>query len=67
MSGALVWLVCGLLALGADNAPAREPGLRLVLEVRDRLHREYVDEVDSLRVIDAGLGGLVAVLAELGC
>ena len=60
--GTLVWLVCGLLALGADKAPAREPGLRLVLEVRDRIHREYVDEVDSLRVIDAGLDGLVAGL-----
>ena len=39
-----------------------ESDLRLVLEFRDKIHREYVDKVDSLRVIDAGLDGLVTVL-----
>ena len=43
-------------------ASAWDSDLRLVLEVRDKIHREYVDKVDSLRVIDAGLDGLVTAL-----
>ena len=43
-------------------ASAWHSDLRLVLEVRDKIHREYVDKVDSLRVIDAGLDGLVTAL-----
>lgn len=60
----LVFLVCDLWALRPGSVGAREPGLELVLEVRDKIHREYVDEVDSLRVIDAGLDGLVAALSS---
>ena len=56
------WLVCGLCVLWAGDAPAWDSDLQLVLEVRDKIHREYVDEVDSLHVIDAGLDGLVTAL-----
>ena len=55
-------VLCVLWALNAGTAPARESGLQLVLEVRDNIHREYVDELDSMRIIDAGLDGLVAGL-----
>jgi len=38
--------------------------LKLVFEVRDKVHQHYVEEVDSLRVIDGALDGLVATLPE---
>ena len=38
--------------------------LKLVFEVRDKIHQHYVEEVDSMQVIDAALDGLVAVLPE---
>lgn len=37
-------------------------GLKLVFEVRDHIHRRYVEPVDSAMVIDAALDGLVASL-----
>ena len=51
-------VLCVIWVLKAGTAPARESGLQLVLEVRDNIHREYVDELDSMRIIDAGLDGL---------
>lgn len=41
-------------------------GLDLVFEVRDRIHRDYVDPVDSLRIIHAGMEGMLATLPEGG-
>ena len=38
--------------------------LKLVFEVRDKIHQHYVEEVDSMQVIDGALDGLVAVLPE---
>ena len=45
---------------------AREGGedMSLVFEVRERIHSDYVDQVDSLRVIDAGIDGMLDVLSE---
>ncbi len=54
------FLVLSVSWVGA--ALAWDSDLRLVLGVRDKIHREYVDKVDSLRVIDARLDGLVTVL-----
>lgn len=58
----LLILACGLIALWTATAQTWESDLQLVMEIRDKIHREYVDEVDSLRVIDAGLDGLVSAL-----
>ena len=56
----VLFLVLSVSWVGA--ASAWDSDLRLVLEVRDKIHREYVDKVDSLRVIDAGRDGLVTAL-----
>lgn len=64
-----VFFVVVLLAYafsGLRYGMAREGagGLDLVFEVRDRIHRDYVDRVDSLRIIDAGVEGMLAALPE---
>ena len=53
---------------GLRSGAAREGGESLdgVFEVRDRIHRDYVDPVDSLRVVDSGIDGLLEALAEQG-
>ena len=38
--------------------------LKQMLEVRDRIHQHYVDPVDSTRLIDGAIDGMVAVLPE---
>ena len=38
--------------------------MALVFEVRERIHSDYVDQVDSLRVIEAGIDGMLDVLSE---
>ena len=45
---------------------ARQGGedMALVFEVRDRIHSDYVDQVDSLRVIEAGIDGMLDVLPQ---
>jgi len=48
---------------GADALAVRT-GLKLVFEIRDLIHRHYVETVDSARVVDAALDGLVAALPE---
>ena len=62
----LIALVAYALS-GMRYGMAREgaAGLDLVFEVRDRIHRDYVDEVDSLQVIDAGLGGMLGAFSHL--
>ncbi len=41
-----------------------DQSLDLVFEVRDRIHRDYVDPVDSVRVVDAGIDGMLDLLPE---
>ena len=64
-------VVCASLLLAVWPAPPPAPAadvldartaLRLVFEIRDLVHRNYVEPVDSLAVIDAALDGLVAAL-----
>ncbi|MEW6750945.1 MAG: S41 family peptidase [Candidatus Latescibacterota bacterium] len=62
-------LLMGLLAAGAPAtgkaaALGARSSLKLAFEVRDRIHRHYLEPVDSMRVIDAAIDGLVAVLPE---
>ena len=38
--------------------------MALVFEVRDRIHSDYVDQVDSLRVIEAGIDGMLDVFPQ---
>jgi len=66
-------VVCASLLLAVWPAPPPAPAadvldartaLRLVFEIRDLVHRNYVEPVDSLAVIDAALDGLVAALPE---
>ncbi len=62
-----LFLVVALLAYaisGMRYGVEGAAGLDLVFEVRDRIHRDYVDKVDSLRIIHAGLEGMLAVLPE---
>jgi carboxyl-terminal processing protease len=64
-----IFFVVVLLAYafsGLRYGMAREGtgGLDLVFEVRDRIHRDYVDPVDSLLIIDAGVEGMLTALPE---
>ena len=62
LGGRILVLFYVLSVSWVGAASAWDSDLRLVLEVRDKIHREYVDKVDSLRVIDAGRDGLVTAL-----
>ena len=60
-------LLVATLALvgGAETGlPDSRSSLKLLMEVRYRIHQDYVDEVDSLRVIAGAIDGLVAALPE---
>ena len=67
-SGALFVAVLAVVYAFSDlrYGTAREGGedMSLVFEVRERIHSDYVDQVDSLRVIDAGIDGMLDVLSE---
>ena len=55
-------LLLGLAPLGASagaDALQARTGLKLVFEIRDLIHRNYVDTVDSVMVIDAALDSKV--------
>ena len=56
--------VAFLLGLRFGETTGARSSLRQVFEVRNRIHQSYVEEVDSMRVIDAAIDGLVAVLPE---
>lgn len=66
------WLALALVGLGTLSVLGLRQGgstgtrssLKLVFEVRDRIHQDYVEEVDSLRVIDGAVDGLAASLPE---
>ena len=49
-----------------ESALARSTAenLRLMVEVRDRIHRFYVDEIDSTSLVGGAIDGIVAVLPE---
>jgi carboxyl-terminal processing protease len=64
MKGAVVLAVWGVTGLRPTHAATGMAGLKLVAEVRDKIHRYYVDEVDSVRVVDGAIDGMVAVLPE---
>ena len=67
-SGSLFVAVLAVFYVFSDlrYGTAREGGedMSLVFEVRERIHSDYVDQVDSLRVIDAGIDGMLDVLSE---
>ena len=67
-SGSLFVAVLAVVYVFSDlrYGTAREGGedMSLVFEVRERIHSDYVDQVDSLRVIDAGIDGMLDVLSE---
>ncbi len=62
----IVVALASLSVLGSQQGPAdgARANLKLVFEVRDRIHCDYVEEVDSLRVIDGAVDGLAAALPE---
>ena len=66
----IVFLLIGLGIFWALEPPSTRArtnsmsSLKQMLEVRDRIHLHYVDEVDSTRLIDGALDGMVAVLSE---
>ena len=62
----VVVVVAAYVFSGLRYGVAREgdQSLDLVFEVRDRIHRDYVDPVDSVRVVDAGIDGMLDLLPE---
>lgn len=69
MKRLLSFLLIGLSAaflLGQRYGATGNPrsSLRMVFDVREMIHQHYVEEVDSMRVIDAAIDGLVASLPE---
>lgn len=61
-TGAVVWAVLLGLLLSQTPVYGIRSGLRLMFEVRDHIHRYYVEPVDSTQVIDAALNGLLGSL-----
>ncbi len=61
---AVVLLAYAFSGLRYGMAREGSGGLDLVFEVRDHIHRDYVDPVDSLRIIHAGVEGMLAVLPK---
>jgi carboxyl-terminal processing protease len=56
-----VSVLAGARPAAASGAAA---GLKLISEVRDKIYRYYVDPVDSQRVVDGAIDGMVAALPE---
>ena len=46
------------------RARTSRSSLKLLVEVRHKIHQHYVEAVDSLRVIEGAIDGMVAVLPE---
>ena len=62
-------LFCALLAYvlldhHSGGARSSRASLELIGEVRDLIHRNYVEKVDSLDLIDGAIDGVVAILPE---
>jgi carboxyl-terminal processing protease len=58
----LMAALLGACALAPAHGMNARTGLKLAFEVRDHIHKYYVETVDSGMVIDAALDGLVASL-----
>jgi len=61
--GCAMLAIFGLVGSYQESLPVVEdrPGLELIAEVRDKIHRYYVEPVDSLRVIDGAIEGMAEV------
>ena len=61
----LVLLTAGLGLLTTSTsslARSTQDNLRLMVEVRDRIHRYYVEPIDSTRLVSGAIDGMVAAL-----
>ena len=58
VAGCAVLAILGLVESHRESWPAAgtRPELKLVAEVRDKIHRYYVEPVDSLKVIEGEIG-----------
>ncbi len=66
IAGCAVLTILGLMESHRQSGLAAEvrPELRLIAEVRDKIHRYYVEPVDSLRIIEGAVDGMVEALAQ---
>lgn len=66
IAGCAVLAILGLVESHHQSGAAGEerPELRLIAEVRDKIHRYYVEPVDSLLVIEGAVDGMVEAVAQ---
>lgn len=66
IAGCAVLTILGLVESHHQSWSAAEerPELRLIAEVRDKIHRYYVEPVDSLRIIEGAVDGMVEAVAQ---
>lgn len=66
IAGCAVLTILGLVETQHQRGMAAEvrPELKLIAEVRDRIHRSYVEPVDSLRLIEGAVDGMVEAVAQ---
>lgn len=66
IAGCAVLAILGLVESHHQSMALAEerPELRLIAEVRDKIHRYYVAPVDSLRVIQGAVDGMVEALTQ---
>ena len=63
--GALLLLLCLTPPTEARQRLTTKSALRLVAEIHDRIHRYYVEEVDSTLIVEGAVRGLNRKLAQL--
>jgi carboxyl-terminal processing protease len=66
IAGCAVLTILGLVESHHQSGSAAEerPEMRLIAEVRDKIHRYYVEPVDSLRLLEGALDGMVEAVAQ---
>ena len=66
IAGCAVLAILGLVESHRENLPAGEerPELKLIAEVRDKIFRYYVEPVDSLRIIEGAVDGMVEAVGQ---
>ena len=56
--------LCCTLLLAAAPVFGNSSSFRLIAQVRSLIHRHYVEKIDSIRVIDGAVDGIVAALPQ---
>jgi carboxyl-terminal processing protease len=66
IAGCAVLTILGLVESHHQSGAAAgvRPELKLIAEVRDKIHRYYVEPVDSLRIIEGAVDGMAEAVAQ---